>query len=490
MLIFIFKYIRYYLQVATAKPWFFVIPMLLTLGGGTYYVMNTKPNYYSEAFLLLEFQHIPTSLISPTVSNDRLQFIEERVFAKDKLISIAKDFNLFSEARAKLSRTQLATLVRNKIVLRTATTESTGDYGSTASVRIGFNDADAKTAADVTSRLVEMIVAENKRMRTSRATETTKFFQHEVDTITAHLRGREAEWKAFTDANRLVQPSRIPALLTELQAKEEELGTVNQARLVLDEEVKLMEGQLRLGDGESTEASAIKTQLAALKTEIAEKSLVYSETHPRIRLLKQRFDELSAQALNVSSTPASTAGRTLSPELELLAERINNAKPRQEASRALSNQLTARIDWLKVIIARAPAVESGLEAIETEKQGILRSLTDMQSKLDTARLGERLEVDSSLSKIDVVEAPEVASQRSGPPRKLLLAILAGMSVLVGAAGIYIADSLDRTIRGTFDLADAFQGQELIVIPNWTPDVGARRWFGWWPARGSINPSKA
>lgn len=491
MLIEIFKYVRYYLQVAISRPLFFLIPMLLTLSAGAYYIITLKPNYYSEAFLLLEFQHMPSSLMSPTVSNDRLQFIEERVFAKDKLISIAEDFDLFpATMMAKLSRTQLATLVRNKIVLRTSATEGTGDYASTASVRIGFNAGDATVAAAVTNRLVEMIVAENKRMRTSRATEATNFFSQEADKITAHLRAREAEWTAYREANKLVQPSRVPALLIELQAKEEDLVAVNQARLVLEEDVKLMEGQLRLQAGESIEAATMRTQLEALKAEIAQKSLIYSDTHPAMRLLKQRLDELNAQALNASSKPASSEGRTLSPEQALLAERIANAKPRQEASRALSAQLVARIDWLKTVIARAPEIEARLEEIQTEKQSIERSLADMQGKLDTARLGERLELDNSMSKIEVVEAPEVATLKTGPARKLMLMVLAAFSAIAGAAGIFIADSLDRTIRGSFDLANALEGQELIMIPNWTPHFGVRRWFGLLPNKETMNPSRA
>ena len=490
MLIEILKYIRYYLGVAVSRPVFFLIPVLLTLCGGGYYIYNMKPNYYSEAFLLLEFQHMPTSLMAPTVSNDRLQFIEERVFARDNLIALAQEFDLFHEIRPKLSRTQLATLVRNKIVLRTSADDGNGDYGSTASVRIGFNDGDAKVAAAVTSKLVDMIVSENRRMRTSRAGEATNFFVHEVNNITTRLKSREAEWTAYKEANKLIQPSRIPSLLIELQAKEEELVSVNQGLLVLNEEVKLMEGQLRLGSGESTESATFRTQLTALKTEIAEKSLVYSETHPRIRLLKQRLDELNAQALKAASIPANTGKQALSPELTLLAERIANAKPRQEASRALSAQIAARIDWLKAVIARAPEVEAKLDAIETEKKTIEGSLAEMQSKLDTARLGERLELDSSFSKIDVVEAPEVATQRSGPARRILLAVLAGFSLLMGAVGIYIADSLDGTVRGSFDLAEALEGQEVVMIPGWTPNTGVRRWFGWWRSRGSMSPSQA
>jgi uncharacterized protein involved in exopolysaccharide biosynthesis len=485
----VFNYARYYLLLAMSRPMFFLMPALLTFSAGAYYIMSLKPSYYSEAFLLLELQQMPSSLISPTVSNDRLQFIEERVFTKDKLIALAQDFDLFPEARAKMSRGLLAAAVRNKIVLRSSMNEGTGGPASSASIWIGFNDGDAKLAADITNKLIEMIVVENRRMRTSRATEATKFFTHEVDNIKAHMQAREAEWQAFREANKLVQPARIPALLIELQAKEQELVTVNQARLVLDEEVKLMEGQLRLGEGESSEAATMRTQLAALQTEITEKSLVYSDTHPRIRILKQRLDELNARAAKVLTKPANPEARTLSPELALLGERIANAKPRQEASLALSTQLSARIDWLKAVIARAPEVEVRLEAIEAEKLAIQRSLTEMQGKLDTARLGERLELDNSFSKIEVVEAPEVASQRTGPARKLIALVVAGMSLLAGALGILVADALDRTIRGSFDLAKALEGQELIMIPNWTPQVEARRWLGWWSDRGGMSPTK-
>jgi uncharacterized protein involved in exopolysaccharide biosynthesis len=491
MLIEIVNISRYYINVVICKPLFFVLPLVLTFSAGLYYIVNMKPNYYAEAFLLLEFQHIPSSLVSPTVTNDRLQFIEERVFTRNKLISIAQKFDLFPDARAKLSKTQLATLVRNKITLRTFTTEGTDEYASTASVRIGFSDRDARVAAAATNELVAMIVEENRRSRTSRATEATKFLMQEVGYITARLRAREVEWARYLEANRHVQPSQVPALLIELQAKELELASVNQAKLVLDEDVKLLQGQMRLRADQVSDVSSIRSQLSALKAEISERSVVYSDNHPKIQMLKQRLDELTAQATKASSNPASAEDQAQSPELRLLAERIANAKPRQEASLALSKQLTERIDWLKIVISRAPEVESKLAAIHAEKQGIQRSLSDMQSKLDTARLGERLELGNAASKIEVMETPEVPAQRAGPGRRLLLMILAGISVLAGAVGTYLADSFDETIRGSFDLANALQGQELIMIPNWTPDVRARRrWLRWWSNGGPITTSHA
>jgi uncharacterized protein involved in exopolysaccharide biosynthesis len=491
MLIEILKYARYYLEALLARPLFFVIPVLLTLVAGTFYIYSQKPNYYSEAFLLFEFQQMPASLMTPTVTNDRLQFVEERVFAKDRLISLADDFNLVpAEARAQMSRTQLAMLVRNKITLRTSSSQANQDSGGSASLRIGFNADDPEVAKDVTSRLVEMIMAENRQMRTSRAAEATEFFTQEAAKIAAHLRTREAQWEADKQKENRIEPSRIPALQIELQAKEQDLLTVNQARLVLDEEVKLMEGQLRLQAGASTESGALTSQLTALNQEIAEKSLIYSDSHPSIRLLKQKRTEIETQVAKAASLPASSTERPLSPELALLAERIANAKPRQEASRVLSAQLASRIEWLKAVIAGAPEVEARLEAIHTERQAIERSLSDMQGKLDTARLGERLEERSAMSTIEVVEAPEVPTQKTGAARKLMLLALAGFAMVAGAAGIFIADSLDKTIRGSFDLAEALEGEELIMIPEWTPHFGVRRWFGLMPNREAMRLSRA
>ena len=69
----------YYLGLALRHPWHVAAPALLVLGIGVYAISNITRPFYSEALLVMEFQQIPSSLVSPTVTNDRLRFIDQRV---------------------------------------------------------------------------------------------------------------------------------------------------------------------------------------------------------------------------------------------------------------------------------------------------------------------------------------------------------------------------------------------------------------------------
>lgn len=51
---------------------------------------------------------------------------------------------------------------------------------------------------------------------------------------------------------------------------------------------------------------------------------------------------------------------------------------------------------------------------------------------------------------------------------MMLGVLA-LAGLAGLACVYVSDLFDRTIRRTSDLADALQGQVLVVIPQWSSE---------------------
>jgi len=51
-------------------------------------------------------------------------------------------------------------------------------------------------------------------------------------------------------------------------------------------------------------------------------------------------------------------------------------------------------------------------------------------------------------------------------------------VLVGAiacafGGLYLGDTMQRTVRGTFDLKESLAGSTLVVIPQWSADTKRR-----------------
>ncbi|WP_117190454.1 GumC family protein [Rhizobium terrae] len=462
----------YYIEIALAKPFYAIVPAVVTLLAGGYFIYTMPRTYQSEALMLLQFQQIPTSLVSPTVSNDRLQFVEQRVLSRKNLLALADKHLLFPDLAAVLPKAQFASLVRNQISLNIQFSDGPDRSASNGMIRIGFKYADPLVATEVVSDLVSQIVEENRRIRLTRASETTRFLTLEAERVAQQFREREAIWNKYIEENGTSHPTRIPALLLELQGKEQELALLDRAIVALNEDVRVYEAQLRMGAEQASQVTRLTSQLRDVESEIATKSLIYSDAHPQIRILKQRIDEIEAQITaarqdDAAGTPTNEI-QPLTPELMLVAERIAGAKPRQEQSNNQRNELMQRINQLRTAISLAPEVGTQIAAHEAEKASLQRSMDEMQAKLDTARLGERLEVGDAALQIEVVEEPEVPKGPAGPRRAYLAVAVCLAAAGIGAASIYATHLLDRTIRGTFDLADLLAGETLAVIPHWTP----------------------
>lgn len=467
----------YFAQLAIARPRFALIPALLTILIGGYMIHSMPRLYQSDALLAVEFQNIPTSLVSPTVTNDGLQYIEQRILSRANLIALAGRHGLFSTSASSLPSTQLADALRRQITLNIQIARGPDrDIGS-GSVRIGFRHTDAQVAKDVVADLVAQIVSENRTSRMMRASQTTLFLTQEYENVSRRFDERQAAWDADIQKSRESHPARIPALMIELQAGEQELALLDRTIATLDEEIRLYETQLRLGLEQASPGSRLSAQVADAETELARNSLVYSNDHPQIRILIQRLDELKAQALTVQQTEkkSQTAvgqDAVLPAEFVLIAERLAGAKPRRDQSQIRRTDLAARMVYLRGVIDAAPEVATRIAGIDAEKASLQRTMEEARAKRDAARLGERLETGNSSLQIDIIEAPELAAAPVGPRRLHLAVMVFFAAAAAAAAGVFVAHAFDRTVRGSFDLADMLAGSTLVVIPHWTPKTAS------------------
>jgi uncharacterized protein involved in exopolysaccharide biosynthesis len=466
------RVIYYYFEAAIKKPVYFILPVMTVLFGGSIFIYDMPKIYYSEGLLSMEIQHMPSSIVNPTVANERLQLLEQRLLTRESLLALAGKFNLFPEARATLPKAKVVELVRNQLVLDTVVAEATAQYGGSATIRIGFNYEDPQTAAKVARELTDRIIGDHRRIRLARATEAVEFLEREVRNLNARMAEREAEWTRYLTANRGALPNRVAAVLVELQAKGQDLAALEQSISSLKAERSLLEGQLLLGIERSSLPSRARAQLAAVREEIAQKSTIYSPTHPELVALKQRAASLESQ-IGEENPDKDTiwtrnAGTSSLPEtLALIAERVANTGIRENALNEQRQRLVNDIALLNASVARAPEVEAQVDAIRFEKESLSRSLQDLTSRYETARLGQRLEQSETASPIETIEAPDVPVYPTSS-RRVVLAVMLGLAGLAGFAGTYLADSLKKTVRGAFDLEELLEGRPLVLIPEWAP----------------------
>ena len=163
-----------------------------------------------------------------------------------------------------------------------------------------------------------------------------------------------------------------------------------------------------------------RTELAKLKMELVQKSSTYSDAHPEVKALKKRIAALEKV---VSQEPEK-------PQALPVAEKTDN----------------------------------GLEVLKQQLVSTEANLDEANRKLSAARLGESLERNQQSERLQVIEQPVVPQKPIKPDRPKLLALAVVLALMVGAGTVMAAESLDKSIHSTQELAGVVDSRLIVAIP--------------------------
>jgi uncharacterized protein involved in exopolysaccharide biosynthesis len=369
--------LAFYLSIIRRRWAYFLIPFAGVLSVGTLIALLLPPLYRSEAKILVQSQQIPLDLVQPTVTasaEERIQVITQRIMTRNRLKAIVDKFQMFPRWRGSVSDTDLVDLMRARTSITPVALSLTGSrkrVTSTMAFTVGFEYENPQIATRVANELVTLILNEDVRSRKRRAAETTKFLAEEVER--------------------------------------------------LEQEQFALETQIAQFKVRSTNVAA--QQLAALKTAVLEKSVIYSESHPEIKALKDRI-----KALEQSSGEPVAQGDSAEESGE------ENSLP---ADDAMAND--------------AAPEGTTLSLLQNKEESVKQDLNKARQKLLIARRGERLEEDMQSERFEVIEQPTLPEEPVKPNRKKILALCFALSIVAGFGGVFAIESYDKTIRGTVDL---------------------------------------
>jgi len=246
---------RYYLEVLKKRLWFLLIPLLLVSAIGSVIVILRPATYQSQGTILIESPQIPVDLVRPTVSATaaaRIQVIEQRVTTRDNLLAIANKFQVFAGQRTwyggsvSLSGTEMLDKMRAGTQIKPIELDLPRQRNNltTIAFSVSFEHDRPEIAMRVANELMTLILGEDARARTNRATETTKFLTREEKRLQGELGTVDAQIAEFRRKNRDAVPEKV------------------------------------------------LTDLATLRAELQQKAAIYSESHPSLKGLQRQIAAL------------------------------------------------------------------------------------------------------------------------------------------------------------------------------------------------------
>lgn len=462
--------LKYYWAVFKRRlPYFLVLVTLLSAIGITV-ASILPPVYQSSASLLATPQQIPGNLAESTAEInpfEQIQIVEQQVMTRANLYDLAQRIGLYAD-QPDLSVGDIIGDMRDRIEFIGFEPDPTVRPGTPGAIIVGvsFDGPTPAFAAKGANELVSLILQENVRMRTDRASDSLDFFQGEVERLTAALAEQSKKIADFKTANITALPDSMDSRRAQQEREEQRLLDLQREEAALKNQRATMVWVFeRTGRATSVPLSPEEEELQNLQSQLLQQQAIYKAGSPQIRVLQTRITALQSlvAAQQAARAVPDADGQPTQPlsELDVELAPIDEQLKYIAEERAGVEQTLAD---LAASLQATPENEMTLSRLERELANLKTQYDNAGAALGQAQVTEKIEVLSKGQRFTLIEAPIERDTPVSPPRLLIAS--AGIVGGLGAAGGFIVlwEMLNRSIRRPVELSNGLGIQPVATIP--------------------------
>ncbi|RFA29350.1 lipopolysaccharide biosynthesis protein [Alkalilimnicola ehrlichii] len=471
-----------YMMILKRRFWVMLAVAVAIMSVAVAAAVLAPPIYRSTGTILVESQQIPPDLVPTTVTtyaDERIQLIQQRVMTRDNLLRIVDQYGLFEDARRPMTTSNKLREMRSRIRVELIR----GDHGSrrgtsTLAFNVSFDDQSPQIAYRVANDLVTLFLSENVRVRTERATDTTRFLAREAEKLRLELEELENQVALYKQRYSNALPEHLDLRMTMLQRTEAELRSVEREYGSTQQELRFLDVELSAARAGLVSAGAdgsIANDLPTLRAEYERLISRYTADHPDVRAVRSRI-----RTLETDNGAGDESLAAVSPErlqVAKLETRIEAANARIASLADQRKSLQNRMEELERQILETPQVERALFSLMRDHENARRKYEEVRAKQVDAQMAESLEEDSKAERFAILEPPILPDNPVKPDRMKIL--LLGFFLAGGGAGgvVFLLELLNRRIRGAAALGRLARQAPLVVVPyiKTSAELARRRW---------------
>lgn len=370
---------------------------------------------------------------------------------------------------------------------------------------VSFSSRNPRTAQAVAAALTQAVIEQSRQNLLARARAAGQFYTSEAASYhqqITQLESQVAQFKAkhFDELPELTNMNlgSMDRMQRDLESTQLELQQLNQNRTFLS--VQLQQAQ--------TASNLDLTTLQRLQAEYAEKEPLLGENHPDMIALRRQIE-------NLQNGGAALEGMSLPQQLAAEQERLRDLRQRYsedypdvkstERRIEMIQQRISRGDHAVTSIAENPTVvelKTQINSVDNQMAGVRahqaelrRQIDQMQQRLDqTPAIAQQYDqltrgldlarakyndlmksvMDSELTaqailggrsdELRIVNMPLVPDRPAKPNRSAYLVIGLILGLVLSLSAVIVAESVDRTVRGSRDVRRVLTLAPLAVIP--------------------------
>lgn len=427
------------------------------------------PAYVSKMVILVESPQIPEELAASTVRTpafEKLQITQQRLLTRANLLDIARRVGVLPNID-KMNPDEIVEAMRARTTIRI----TGGRRQEAPLMTISFEATKARATAEVLNSYLTLIQQQDNEYRKGRSGETLDFFAQEVARLSDELEEQSARILAFKQANVGALPESLTFRLGEKSELQDRLGQTNRDISDLKSQrqrlMQLFEVTGQVDTPTNAQLSPEEQQLIDLRRQLDEALVVYSETNPRVKLLRGRITQLEGRLVtpeepdSEGSAPESEPGEPIPAMLTIQLSDIDSRIAQLEEYKVA---IQAQLDTLNDSITKTPEVSITLEVLNRKYSSIEYQYGQAETRLSQAETGDRIETRSRGQRMTVIEQPSIPSKPTKPNRLKIAGGGSALGIIAGIGLIFLMEILNTTARRPEDIIKRLGITPLTTIP--------------------------
>jgi len=477
--------------------------------------------YISIATIRVVPPQVPENFVPANVNMDvqgRVNSLIQLILNRATLTNIINTHNLYKRDRERLPLDDVIENMRLYDikccpVLQTAQRSERTQYPA---FQIGFAYNNRFIAQKVTTDLVSRFLEENVREVSQQTVSTTQFLRDQWDSAKKKLDDIEQKLSVFRTQNMGRLPEEQQANYQQLNAMQAQMLNLNTSMNRVNQEKLLYENQLRIyreqlaalkdpnaqdqGQAQKNEKLAEKDrEIEQYENALAAARERYKETHPDVQRLggllaaaKKQREAIVKQ--EETKKPDTTTVIRVNPQmareqrdLQVAMQRIQALIQAKDLEMEDYKKQTVEVEKsIRGYQARLEGVPVGIKEYDQllrERDLAKKDYEDLDRRLNASAMSTALENRQQGERLEQLDPPSLPQTPAQPKRPLIIAIGAGIGLIVGLCLAAAWEVKDTALKNLKDVRAYTQLQVLGSIPLLENDLAVRRrkrltWLAW------------
>ena len=524
-----------------------LVSFVVVLVGGVYLLANAVPaKYRSTGVISIERQDVSRDLVQTAVmtyADEQIELVWQKVMSPVTLPAIVEKYGLYPDIVASDPSLRNASLkLRNNTLLERQSIEfknpQTGRTNyATIAFSLSFDHADAATAQQIATELVNLYLTENVESRSNQAQITVDFLKLDSASARAEVDRAGIELARFKDRHAGNLPELLNFNLQSIERTEQQLdnldreirdsrnrqfmvetelartnpfsnavdadgnpilGTAERLAELQTERLRLLsiytpahsdviriEREIKILTGGAPASAgpdpvALRAQLDTMLMELQQARRTFTDDHPDVVRLNRSANVLEQQleqALSAGPQQSSLAAlASRDPVVQQLRQQVQTEQSYLQSLLRRRSELEGKLGELRRRVAAMPQIEREYEVLTQQSEFAVARYNEAVGRIDTAQRAQTLEVERGSEIFTLIEAPFLPEESYATNRLVLvmLAIMVALGIGIGLA--ILIDNLDDSVKDSKELEYLTGAPPLAVIPVLETQSDERRRF--------------